>query len=80
MTNEPSFPDEYVAPEGGSESLVGVDSNAFAIMGHVARSLKRAGNPTSVIDSYRTLAMAGDYDHLLAVSMAYLDGDPGYGS
>ena len=69
------FPDEYIAPEEGSESLIGVDSNAGAIMGHVTRTLRRAGNPTSVQNAYRTLVMSGDYDRLLAISMAYLDGD-----
>lgn len=51
--------------------LIGVDSNAFAIMGFVDRGLRRAGNSQEVRDAYREEATAGDYDHLLRVSMAY---------
>lgn len=70
------FPDEYVQPNEGSESLVGVDSHASSIMAHTSGALKRAGNPSSVVNKYRVDAMfGGDYDHLLALSMAYLDGD-----
>ncbi len=69
------FSEEYVQPDDGSESLIGVDGDAFAIMSHVTRTLKRAGNSRSVCDEYRKLAMSGDYNHLLAISMAYLDGD-----
>ena len=72
-----TFSEEYVQPDDGSESLIGVDSNAGNIMGFVARTLQRAGNPASVKTEYYQLAMSGDYDHLIAVSMAYLDGDAG---
>lgn len=51
--------------------LVGIDGNAFAVMGAVSRALRRAGNPPAVVDAYRKEATAGDYDNLLAVSMAY---------
>lgn len=70
------FPDEYVQPDEGSDSLIGVDGNAFAIMGHTSRLLKRAGNPPSVVNGYRDTVMSSNYDDLVAVSMAYLDGDP----
>lgn len=69
------FPDEYIQPDEDSSSLIGVDGNAFSIMGYVTRTLRRAGNPSSVLDAYREKAMGGDYDHLVATSMAYLDGD-----
>lgn len=51
--------------------LVGVDGNAFAIMGSVDRALRRAGNSKEVRDLYREQATSGDYDHLLSVSMLY---------
>jgi hypothetical protein len=51
--------------------LVGVDGNAFAVMGAVRRALKRAGNPPEVLDAYLREAQSGDYDHLLQTSMLY---------
>ena len=49
-----------------------VDGNAFAVMGAVTRALKKAGQGDKVAE-YQQRAMAGDYDHLLAVSMEYVD-------
>lgn len=63
----------------GSESLVGVDSNAFFIMGHVQRELRRAGASKAFIDAYMTEAQSSDYHHLLAASIAYLDAESGLG-
>lgn len=51
-----------------------VDGNAFAVMGAVTRALKRAGQGDKV-EEYRVKAMSGDYHHLLAVSMEYVDFD-----
>jgi hypothetical protein len=56
-------------------SLVGHDSNAFAIMDTVVRALKREGNPREVIEAFREEAMSGDYDHLLATALAYTELD-----
>lgn len=53
--------------------LEGHDGNAGAIMGRVARALRAAGNPPSVIASYREQSMAGDYDHLLRVAMTFAE-------
>jgi hypothetical protein len=53
--------------------LVGEDGNAFAIMGRVKQSLRRAGADKEYIDKYLKEATTGDYDHLLAVSMEYVD-------
>ena len=53
--------------------LVGEDGNAFAIMGRVVEALEDAGNDQSVIDSYMEQATAGDYDHLLQVTLAFVD-------
>lgn len=63
-----------------SSSLLGVDGNAFGIMGHTKTALKRAGADASFIAEYMTQAMSGDYDNLLAVSMAFLDSGPEDGS
>lgn len=59
----------------GSELLVGVDGNAFAIMAAVRRWLRDAEASREFIDAYTKEAMAGDYDHLLQASMAYLEAE-----
>jgi hypothetical protein len=53
--------------------LVGHDGNAFSIMGRVKQSLKRAGADKEYIDGYLREATSGDYDHLLAVTMEYVE-------
>jgi hypothetical protein len=53
--------------------LVGQDGNAFSIMGRVKQALKRAGADKEYIDQYLSEATSGDYDHLLVVSMGYVD-------
>jgi len=49
-----------------------LDGNAFAVMGAVSKALKRAGQSDKVSE-YQAKAMSGDYNHLLAVSMDYVD-------
>ena len=58
--------------------LVGIDGNAFVVMATTAKALRRAGASKAFEDAYRAEAMSGDYDHLLATSMAYLDADINY--
>ena len=53
--------------------LIGQDGNAFLIMGRVKQALKRAGADKEYIDQYITKATSGDYNHLLAVSMEYVE-------
>jgi hypothetical protein len=69
---EITVPDEIIRPE---VELVGEDGNAFAILGRVQDALKSAGNDKSVVDAYLEQAMSGDYDHLLAVTLAFIDYD-----
>lgn len=71
------FPEGYQQPDEGSESLIGCDGNAYAIMGHVTRKLRRAGNRSPILDEYRRQATSGDYDELLTCSMMWLDGVEG---
>lgn len=52
--------------------LTGQDGNAFAIMGRVSRALRQAGKG-DLVDEYLGKATSGDYNHLLAESMAVLD-------
>lgn len=59
----PKFPEVEV-------QLVGEDGNAFAILGRVQRSMRRARIEKSEIDAFMAEATAGDYDHLLRTVMA----------
>lgn len=52
--------------------LIGVDGNAFSVMGYTARALKREGL-RDLVDEMREKAMSGDYDNLLCVCMEYID-------
>ncbi len=55
-----------------------VDGNAFAIMAAVGTALKKAGQGANVKE-YQKKAMSGDYNHLLATSMEYVEFDLGDG-
>lgn len=68
--NDIEVPNDLIKPE---VELVGTDGNAFSVMGKVKRALKDEGNSDEVIQSYLDQAMAGDYDHLLAVSMEFTE-------
>ncbi len=62
------------APEERPEvKLVGEDGNAFSILGTVSEALKKAGADKEYIDQYLNKAMDGDYNHLLGVTMEYVD-------
>ena len=47
--------------------LVGLDSNAFILIGHVSGALRRAGASKEHINAFMKEAMSGDYAHLLGV-------------
>ena len=49
--------------------LVGVDGNAFSVMGYVSNAMCRAGFSTKERDEYLADAQSSDYNHLLAVSV-----------
>lgn len=53
--------------------LIGEDGNAFMILGATSKALRKAGADSEYIDQYRKEAMDGDYNHLLAVTMDYVD-------
>ncbi len=53
-------------------SLVGIDGNAFYVMGYVSKALKREGL-SNLVDEYQKDAKSSDYNHLLVVSMKYID-------
>lgn len=53
-------------------TLVGVDGNAYSVMGYTAKALRRAGLRDKVDEMYAE-ATSGDYDNLLRVCMGYID-------
>jgi hypothetical protein len=63
---DPKYPDVHVR-------LTGRDGNAFMVLGTVLAALKRAGVSQAERDAFRTEAMAGDYDHLLATAMRWVE-------
>ena len=53
--------------------LTGRDGNAWAVMGAVGQALRRGGVSKEEIDEYQKESMAGDYNHLLATAMDWVE-------
>lgn len=53
-------------------TLVGVDGNAFSIMGYTRKALRREGLE-AYVDEMMGKAMFGDYENLIRVCMEYLE-------
>ena len=54
-------------------SLVGINGNAFNVMGYVTHAMTQCNFPKEKREEYINKATSGDYDHLLAVSMDYIE-------
>ena len=54
-------------------TLVGVDGNAFCVMGYVQAAMRRNGFSKTEIDEYQKQATSSDYNNLLCVSMDYIE-------
>ena len=54
-------------------SLVGIDGNAYCVMGYTARAMRREGFSQEEIDEMHKKAQSGDYDNLLRVCMDYVE-------
>ena len=52
-------------------SLVGVDGNAYCIMGYTSKALKREGLP-NLVDEMIEKATSGDYYNLITVCNDYV--------
>lgn len=50
--------------------LVGLDGNAFSLMGAFSKAARRQGTPKEEIDLVLEECMSGDYDNLLRVLMS----------
>lgn len=53
-------------------NLVGVNGNAFALMGYTAKALKREGLG-NLVDQMYAEAKSGDYNNLICVCAEYVD-------
>lgn len=53
--------------------LVGIDGNAFSIIGYTSRAMKETGFTYDEIADYKRSAMKSDYDNLLYVSAQKID-------
>ncbi|EIM63243.1 hypothetical protein [Desulfobacter postgatei] len=53
--------------------LIGEDGNAFHILGKVIKALQKAGYDKEFIQQFQDEATSGNYDHLLATVMEYVD-------
>ena len=67
------FEGEEEEDDGERYSLIGVDGNAFAIMGYVIRAMRETGFSQDEIKAYREDAESDDYNHLLCVSADMID-------
>lgn len=54
-------------------TLVGIDGNAYAIMGYVRRCMREVGMSKEEVETYIEDATSGDYNHLLYVSSEMVD-------
>jgi hypothetical protein len=63
--NNPKYPEIQV-------QLVGLDGNAYSIMGRVSAALKEAGIAKEEIDEYYAESTSGDYDHLLQTAIKWV--------
>lgn len=54
-------------------TLVGVDGNAFAVMGYVKNAMRRSGFSKEEINAYLKRSTSSDYNNLLAESARIID-------
>jgi len=53
--------------------LVGIDGNAYSVMGYVSSCMKAEKKTNEEINNYRKEAMSGDYNNLLVVSIDMIE-------
>lgn len=57
--------------------LVGLDGNAFSLLGGFSRAARKQGWKQPEIDSVINEAKSGDYDHLLQTLLKHIESDHG---
>ena len=55
--------------------LVGLDGNAFSILGRAVNAMRKEGWTKEKIDEFRGEAMSGSYNYLITTVMKYCDCD-----
>lgn len=55
------------------QSLVGVDGNAFSILGHFRQEARRAGWDADDIEEILEIAQSDDYNYLMATIIGFTD-------
>lgn len=70
VSDGPLIPEEYIGTE--KYTLVGIDGNAYSIMGYTANALRKEGL-ARYIEEMRERAMSGDYNNLINVCSQYID-------
>lgn len=63
----------FSPPKTVTLQLVGLDGNAFALMGAFSKQARREQWPKEDVDKVLDACKAGDYDHLLATLMEHCD-------
>ncbi len=66
MENQIKYPEIHV-------QLVGLDGNAFAILGRCIEAMRRAKLSQEERDAFYKEATSSNYDHLLATCMEWFD-------
>lgn len=59
--------------ENVTVKLINEDGNAFFILGRVLKEMRRAGVSKEIMEKFQHEAISGDYDHLLATVMKYVN-------
>lgn len=54
-------------------NLIGLDGNAYSVMGYVRRAMKEQKFTKEEIDEYTNKATSSDYHNLLRVSIEYVE-------
>jgi hypothetical protein len=54
-------------------NLIGTDGNAFSIIGRVKDALRKAGADEEYVMNYQVEATRGNYEHLLVVTLQYIN-------
>lgn len=54
-------------------SLIGVDGNAYAILGYVSSAMKKEGYTKQQINEYEERAKGDSYENLICVSLEMID-------
>ena len=57
-----------------TKTLVGIDGNAFSIIAHMQRNLRRVNWSKEDLDLLMKEMKSGDYQHVIAVAVEFTDG------